>query len=332
MRIVLDAFGSDNAPLPEIIGAVLAVRENYCDKVILVGDEDIIKRELSKHKYPKNKIEVVHSKDVISMEDDPTTAARTKHDSSMVKALTLYKEGKADAFLSAGNTGAIMAASLFTIGRIKNVLRPAIAITFPTVISTEIILDVGANVDCEPEYLEQFGIIGSLYAKFTYNNPNPRVALLNIGEESKKGNELTKKAYKLLSENSAINFIGNIEGKDVLKGTTEVIICDGFVGNIMLKSVEGAFFAIFGMLKEQIKKDWVAKIGAMLAFPAFKYIKNKMDASETGGALLVGLNGISVVAHGSSNATAIKNAIKFTSRIAESDFITQVKDYFEGKK
>jgi glycerol-3-phosphate acyltransferase PlsX len=225
-----------------------------------------------------------------------------------------------------------MAASLFTLGRIKNVLRPAIAVTFPTVKSHALVLDVGANVDCEPEYLDQFSIMGHIYAKFLFNTPTPRVALLNIGEESKKGNEVTKKAYGLLKENKEINFIGNIEGKDVLNGVTEVVVCDGFVGNVMLKTVEGVAYAFFGMLKEQIKRDWVAKLGAILSFPVFKYIKKKMDHSEYGGALLVGLNGISVVGHGRSNAVAIKNALKFTNRIAESDLVKQMQLYFEGSK
>ena len=223
-----------------------------------------------------------------------------------------------------------MAASLFILGRIKNISRPAIAVTFPTITGHEIILDVGANVDCEAEYLDQFASMGSLYAKFLFNIPSPRVALLNIGEESKKGNELSKKAYGLLDNNKAINFIGNIEGKDLLKGITEVVICDGFVGNVMLKTVEGVAYAIFSMMKEQMENDWVAKVGALLSFPVFKFIKKKLDHSETGGALLVGLNGVSVVGHGRSNANAIKNAIKFTNRIAESDLIKQMKDYFEG--
>lgn len=329
MKIALDAFGSDNAPFPEVEGAVMAIKEDVCEKIFLVGDMEVLKKELDKYIYPKDRIEIVHASEVISMDDNASTAARSKHDSSMVKTLLLHKESKADAALSVGNTGAVMAASLFTLGRIKNVQRPAIAITFPTMTGHEIVLDVGANVDCEPEYLDQFAVIGSLYAKFLFSNPSPKVALLNIGEESKKGNELTKNAYKLLEKNNAINFIGNIEGKDLLKGVTDVVVCDGFVGNVMLKTVEGVALAIFDMMKEQMRKDWVAKIGAILSFPVFKYIKKKLDHSEYGGALLVGLNGISVVGHGRSNAVAIKNAIKFTTKIAQSDFIKQMKEYFE---
>ena len=247
----------------------------------------------------------------------------------MVKTLQLHKEGRANAALSVGNTGAVMAASMFTLGRVKNVLRPAIAVTLPTVSGHSIVLDVGANADCEPEYLDQFAIMGNLYAKFLFNTDNPRIALLNIGEESKKGNELTKKAYGLLAANQSINFIGNIEGKDLLKGIAEVVICDGFVGNVMLKTVEGVAYAIFAMIKEQMKNDWIAKLGFLLSFPVFRYIKKKMDHSEYGGALLVGLNGVSVVGHGRSNAIAVKNAIKFTTRIAESDLTQQIKDFYE---
>ncbi|HOE91133.1 MAG TPA: phosphate acyltransferase PlsX [Candidatus Cloacimonadota bacterium] len=331
MKISLDAYGSDNCPLAEVEGAVLAIKENVCEKIYLVGKEDELASHLDKFIYDKSRIEIVHAPDVISMDDDPSVSARKKTDSSMVVALRLHKEGKADAAVSAGNTGAMMAASLFALGRIKNVSRPAIALTFPTMHGQEIVLDVGANVDCESQHLEQFAVLGSLYAKFSFNLESPTVSLLNIGEESKKGNELTKTAYQALSQNKEINFIGNIEGKDLLKGVTDVVVCDGFVGNVMLKSVEGAAMAIFDMMKEQMKHDWVAKIGALLSYPVYKYLKKKLDHSEYGGALLVGLNGISVVAHGRSNAIAIKNAVKFAAKISESAFIEEVKEYFERK-
>jgi glycerol-3-phosphate acyltransferase PlsX len=329
MNIALDAYGSDNAPLPEVEGAVLAIKENVCKKIFLVGKEDVLASHLEKFIYDKNRIEIVNANDIITMEDDPSTSARTKTDSSMVKAIRLHHDGIADAAVSAGNTGAVMAASLFTYGRVKNVLRPAIALTFPTIKGQEIVLDVGANVDCEPQYLDQFAVLGSLYAKFLFGMDAPKVALLNIGEESKKGNELTKATYQLLAKNNSINFIGNIEGKDLLKGVTDVVVCDGFVGNVMLKSVEGAAIAIFDIMKEQMKNDWVAKLGALLSFPVYKYLKKKLDHTEYGGALLAGLNGISIVAHGRSNAVAIKNAVKFGSKISESAFIAHCKEYFE---
>ena len=330
MIIALDAFGSDNAPFPEVEGAVLSIKEDICKKIYLVGDKDALTKELNKYKYPIDRIEIVHATEIITMEDDASNAAKKKSDSSMVKALQIHKDGLADAFLSVGNTGAVMAASLFTLGRIKNIMRPAIALTFPTIKSQEIVLDVGANVDCEAEYLDQFAVLGSIYAKYLFSTQAPRVALLNIGEESKKGNELTKKAFQLLSQNKSINFVGNIEGKDLLKGDVEVVICDGFVGNVMLKTVEGVAYAIFSMMKEKMSEDWIAKLGVLLSFPVFKHIRNKMDHSEYGGALLVGLNGISVVGHGRSNGYAMKNAIKFTANIAASGLLNEFKKYFEG--
>jgi len=332
MRIALDAFGSDKAPFPEVEGAVLAIKENLCEKVLLVGDESILQAELAKYYYDKKRIEIIHASQVIEMTDIPAEAARKKKDSSMVKAIRLHKDGLADGIVSAGNSGAMMAASLIVLGRIKGVLRPAIAITFPTKSGSEIILDVGANADCDPEQLVQFAELGSMYSQFINKIENPRVSLLNIGEEDKKGNELTKEVHKLLAVHSNINFIGNIEGKDVLKGITDVIVCDGFTGNVMLKTVEGAALAIFEILKEQFAKDWVAKIGALLSLPVFNYLKKKLDHTEYGGALLIGLKGIPIVSHGRSNGKAIKNAIKLAGKLANTDFIEQSSFYFERKK
>ena len=329
MRIALDGFGSDNAPFPEVEGAILAIKENLCEKVFLVGKEEILNKELEKFFYEKKRIEIVHAPEVITMEDLPSSVAKQKRNSSIVRAVALQKNGLADGLVSAGNTGAVMAASLLGYGRIKNILRPAIAMTLPTKKKPTIILDVGANVDCSSENLVQFAKLGSLYAQFFFKNENPRVALLNIGEESAKGNELVKQAFSKLSKYPDINFAGNIEGEGILSGKFEVIVCDGFVGNVMLKTVEGVAFAIFDMMKEQMKKDWVAKIGALLSYPVYSYLKKKMDHTEYGGALLVGLNGISVISHGRANAKAIKNAIRFAVNIAESGFIEHTKKYYE---
>ncbi|MDD2616371.1 MAG: phosphate acyltransferase PlsX [Candidatus Cloacimonetes bacterium] len=329
MRVALDAFGSDAAPYPEIEGAVLAIKEELCSQVILVGDEQIISSELSKYYYDPARIRIEHASERIEMGDSAAASVRSKRDSSMVRAIALHKAGVADVALSAGNTGAMMSASLITLGRMKNVLRPAIAVVFPTQDSHEIILDVGANVDCEAQHLMQFAIIGSKYYEYFFKEKRPRVSLLNIGEESAKGNLMSKEAYKMMAESRDINFVGNIEGKDVIAGITDVIVCDGFVGNVMLKTVEGVGFSIFQILKEQINKDWVAKLGAMLSYPVYSYIKKKLDHTEYGGALLVGLNGISVVSHGRSNAKAMKNAIRFAARIAESGFVEHTQDYFE---
>ena len=331
MRIAIDAFGSDNAPFPEVEGAILAIKEDLCEKVILVGKEDILKKELEKFFYDKNRIEIVHASDVITMHDAPASIVKKKKDSSLVKAVRLHKEGDVDGVISAGNTGAMMAASLFSYGRIKNIIRPAIATAFPTQTQPEIILDVGANVEGSPEILFQFAKLGSLYSQFIFDRKEPRVALLNIGEESSKGTEIYKTTHKLLKDYKDINFVGNIEGKDLLRGIVDVVVCDGFVGNVMLKTVEGAAYSIFAIMKEQIKKDWIAKLGALLSFPVYAYLKKKLDHTEYGGALLVGLNGISVISHGRSDAKAIKNAVKVAARIAASGFIEHTKEYFEEK-
>jgi phosphate acyltransferase len=331
MHIAIDAFGSDNAPFPEVEGAIIAIKEGLCDKIYLVGKQDILITQLEKYYYPKDKIEIVHASEVITMSDSPAKVVREKKDSSLVRAIQLHKEGTVQAVVSAGNTGAVMAASLFGYGRIKNILRPAIATTFPTQTHPEIILDVGANVECKPENLVQYAILGSLYFKFFFKTDNPRVALLNIGEEESKGNELVKNTYVKLKENKDINFVGNIEGKDLLKGIVDVVVCDGFVGNVMLKTVEGAAYSIMSILKNEMKKDWIAKLGALLSFPAYAYLKKKLDHSEYGGALLVGLNGISVVSHGRSNAKAIKNAVGLATHLARSGFVQHTKEYFEEK-
>jgi len=329
VRIAVDALGSDNAPFPEIEGAVLAIKEDLCSEVILVGDEQLITSELGKYYYPSSRISVVHASERIEMGDSASASVRTKKDSSLVRTVELYQQGKADAAVSAGNTGAVMAASLLVYGRIKNVLRPAIAVVFPTQEGHEILLDMGANVDCSAENLLQFAKLGSLYFEYFFGESRPRISLLNIGEESAKGNATTKAAYQLLQEARDLNFTGNIEGKDIIRGITDVIVCDGFVGNIVLKTVEGVGFTMFEILKEQINQDWIAKFGAMLSYPVYTYLKKKLDHTEYGGALLVGLNGISVVAHGRSNAKAIKNAIRIGDRIARSGFVNHAKEYFE---
>ncbi len=329
MRIALDAFGSDKAPFPEVEGAVLAIKEDYCEQILLVGDADVLNAELEKYFYDKKRIRVVHAAERITMEDHAATAVRSKKDSSMVRTVELHKAGEADAALSAGNSGAFMAASLLAYGRIKGVERPAIAVTIPTQVHQEILLDMGANVDCDARNLVQFAQLGSIYFSYLYQVPQPRVALLNIGEESAKGNNISREAHQLLSTAKDLNFIGNIEGKDVLKGICDVVVCDGFVGNVVLKTIEGAVISIFDILKEQFNKDWIAKFGAMLSYPVYRYLKNKLDHTEYGGALLVGLNGTSIVSHGRSNAKAIKNAIRMAGRTAQSGFVQHTKEYFE---
>ncbi len=329
MRIALDAFGSDKAPYPEVEGAVQAIKEDYCEQILLVGDAEVLNAELEKYFYDRQRIRVVHAAERITMDDHAATAVRSKKDSSMVRTVELHKAGEADAALSAGNSGAFMAASLLAYGRIKGVERPAIAVTIPTQVHQEILLDMGANVDCDARNLVQFAQLGSIYFSYLYQVPQPRVALLNIGEESAKGNNISREAHQLLSAAKDLNFIGNIEGKDVLKGICDVVVCDGFVGNVVLKTIEGAVISIFDILKEQFNKDWIAKFGAMLSYPVYRYLKNKLDHTEYGGALLVGLNGTSIVSHGRSNAKAIKNAIRMAGRTAQSGFVQHTKEYFE---
>ncbi len=329
MRVALDAFGSDKAPFPEIEGAIQAIKEDICDEIILVGDEAVLRRELEKYFFARDRISIEPASERITMQDHAAEAVRAKKDSSMVRTVQLHRSGAADAAVSAGNSGAFMTASLFAYGRIRGVSRPAIAVTLPTMKHPEILLDMGANVDCDAENLLQFAQLGKIYFSYIYDVAEPRIALLNIGEESAKGNSMSREAWGLLSQASDLNFVGNIEGKDVLKGNCDVIVCDGFVGNVVLKTIEGAVMSVFQLLKEQLNKDWIAKFGAILSYPVYSYLKRKLDHTEIGGALLVGLNGCSIVCHGSSNANAIKNGIRFAARTAHSGFVGHTKEYFE---
>ncbi|MCF7919960.1 MAG: phosphate acyltransferase PlsX [Candidatus Cloacimonetes bacterium] len=329
MIIGLDAYGSDNAPFPEVEGAIIALREGICEQIRLFGDEELLNKELSKYFFDRERLQVVHCRDRISMKDPPAMIARRKKDSSLVRLIQASKDGDVDVAVSAGNTGAVMAASLFIYGRIPNVLRPALATMFPTVKGVELFLDVGANADCTAEHLVQFAEMGSLYSHHFFKIEKPLVGLINIGEESSKGNELYKAVNKSLSEREDINFYGNVEGKDLLKGVVDVVISDGFTGNIVLKTVEGAASSMFHILKEQFNADWISKLGALLSYPAFAYLKKKVDHREYGGALLVGLNGLSVIAHGRSDAKSIKNAIKMAVQMVESNFIEHAQKYYE---
>lgn len=316
MKVVLDAMGGDFAPQVPVMGAVQAVKD-FDISVVLVGDETLIKKELGKYSYPKDRLEVLHAPSSVRMDEQPSKALK-KRDSSIYLGLNLLKEGKADAFVSAGNTGAVMAVSLFTVGRIKGVDRPAITAVLPNLKGYTFLLDVGANVDCKPYHLLQFAIMGSAYAKYVLNEENPRVGLLNVGEEEGKGNELTKEAYRLLKSANGINFIGNAEGRDIYSGDFDVIVCDGFVGNVCLKLSESLAKILAKILKEEIDKHFISKIGAITLKPAIKGFKRRIDYAEIGGAPLLGLNAPVIISHGSSNAKAIKNAIKTAVSFAQS--------------
>ncbi|MBS4026195.1 MAG: phosphate acyltransferase PlsX [Clostridia bacterium] len=324
MRIAIDAMGGDNAPREIILGA-LAAKENLGIEICLVGVPEIINGELDKLKY-KTKIEIIPAKEVIGMDEHPGTAVRRKKESSIVVATKLVKNGEADALISAGSTGAQMAAALFYLGRIKEVERPAIVTVFPSPKGKVVMLDSGANADAKATHLIQFAQMGSIYAEKVLHIQNPRIGLLNIGSEETKGNELTLAAYQMLKEKASLNFIGNVEGRELLSGVADVIVCDGFVGNVVLKFAEGLVGSLFFMIKKEIEMNITRKIGALLVRPAFMSIKKQLDYNEYGGAPLLGVDGISIICHGSSKAKAIASAVRMAKECVESDFVGKIKE------
>ena len=322
MKIALDAMGGDHAPVEIVKGAVEAVN-NKGIHVILVGMQDAIENELKKYSYNHDLIEIVHASEVIEMDEHAATSFRKKKDASVTVANKLVADGIANAVVAAGSTGAAMTASLLKIGRIKGVERPAIALGLMARKGFVVLLDGGANADCSPEQLVQFAVMGEVYASVLKKKDRPTVALLNIGEEEVKGNQVVQKAHQLL-KNTDLNFIGNCEGRDIPTGEIDVIVCDGFIGNIVLKLTEGLSIFLFDMIKEALTSSFISKIGALLAMPALKGLKKKLDYRETGGALLLGVNGVSIIAHGSSNARAIENAIYKAVQFSEAGMIEAV--------
>ncbi|MDO8281179.1 MAG: phosphate acyltransferase PlsX [Thermodesulfovibrionia bacterium] len=309
MRISLDAMGGDHAPATTVQGAVEAVRECKDLTVILVGDEVELGREIAKRKFSSERIIIKHASQVVGMGEPPMTAVRRKKDSSISVALELVKTGEADAMVSAGNSGVVMATALFKLGKIPGVDRPAIATIMPALKGNFFLLiDAGANVDCDPMNLYQFAIMGEAYMRKVFHIENPKVGLLGIGEEDAKGNELTKEAFKLL-KNSNFNFIGNVEGKEIYKGEAHVVVCDGFVGNIALKISEGLAEAISKMLQHEISISLSGRIGYLFMKGVFAKFRKKTHYAEYGGAPLLGLNKPCIISHGRSSAKAIKNAI-----------------------
>ena len=312
--IALDAMGGDHAPRVEVEGAILAARELDV-RILLVGVESSIREELNRHRYQGLPIEIVPATEVITMTDSPSQAFRRKKESSVHVAARLVRDGKADALVSAGNTGAVMTVARFVIGTLPSVDRPALAAAFPNMKEKiSVILDVGANVDSKPEQLEQFAVMGDIYFRAIWGVKRPRVALLSIGEEEAKGNELTREATIRL-KNSSLNFVGNVEGRDVFRGTVDVVVCDGFIGNIALKISEGLVEHIGSMLKKAIKSSLTSQIGYALSKRAFDDFRKRTDYSETGGAPLLGIRGITVIGHGRSNPNAIKNAIRVANEL-----------------
>lgn len=319
MIIAIDAMGGDHAPDSNVLGGLEAAKEWKDTEIILVGDEARIRALLTE--IPSN-LKIVHTTEIIEAEDEPVKAVRRKKDASMVVAGRMVKEGNAQAMISAGNTGALMTTGLLVVGRIKGIERPALAPMIPTIDDGgTLALDLGANMDAKPEHLAQYALMGSIYRDKVHGITNPRVGLLNVGTEAKKGNELTKEAYPLL-EALPINFVGNVEARDVLNGVCDVLVCDGFAGNIMLKSLEGTASAMFSLLKQQFSKSLKTKIGAALLMPELRSLKSKLDYKEHGGAPLLGLNGLVLKSHGSSDAGAIKHAVR-QARIAISNQLVE---------
>jgi len=324
MRIVLDAMGGDHAPRVVVEGGIMASRE-YGIEVVLVGPRPLVEAELARHDTAGLSLSVVHASQVIEMTDEPSMAARQKKDSSMVIGMNLVKNGEADAFTTAGNSGGALAAALFHLGRIGGIKRPALSTIFPTRKGFCFISDIGANTDCKPDYLLQFGIMGSVYAERVLGIPNPRVGLLSNGEEEGKGSILVKEAFKLL-KNSHLNFIGNVEGKDIPAGLADVVVTDGFSGNVVIKLAEGVAALLMEVMEEEIKKRPTAVLGALLARDALRAVKSRLDYSEYGGAPLLGVDGVVIVGHGRSNARAIKNMVRVAREAVEKGMLAAIKE------
>jgi phosphate acyltransferase len=315
MKIAIDAMGGDNAPVVEVAGAVAAARE-FTISVVLVGDTERLKSELAKHDTRGLDITLHHASEVVGMHDSASDAIRRKKDSSIRVAFELVKAGHADAVVSAGNSGATMAAGMYVLKRLTGIERPAIAQIFPTLHGKTLVLDVGGNVDCKPVHLVQFAIMGEVYARNVMGINAPKVGLLSNGEEESKGNELTRDTNVILKD-IAFDYFGYVEGRDIFNGLVDVVVCDGFVGNVVLKLSEGLAEAVGSMLKEEIKRSIISKFGYLLARKAFYNFKKKVDYAEYGGAPLLGINGVGMICHGGSNAKAIKNAIRFAHEYAQ---------------
>jgi glycerol-3-phosphate acyltransferase PlsX len=328
MKIAIDAMGGDHAPKEIVIGAMKAVEAFSDIHITLVGDEIKIKEYLTN----QERITILHTSEVILGTDEPVRAVRRKKTASMVLAAQQVADGNADACISAGNTGALMAAGLFVVGRIEGIERPALTPTLPTIGGEGfLLLDVGANVDAKPEHLLQYAIMGSIYSEKVRGITNPRVGLLNIGTEEKKGTELTKQAFELL-KSANLNFVGNVEARDLLDGAADVVVTDGFTGNMVLKTVEGTALSMFKMLKTTLMSSLKSKLAAAVLKPEFKTLKNTLDYSEYGGAGLFGLKAPVIKAHGSSNGQAVFSAIRQTREMVEKDVVGLIKKTIEDKK
>lgn len=327
MKIIVDAMGGDNAPEQIVLGAIDALCEDKQLEVTLVGDTDAICKVLAGKKYDDNRLEIIDAKDVITNDDSPTMAIKTKKESSLVKAFEALNRDDADGFVSAGSTGAVLVGAFMKVGRIKGVSRPALAPVLPTLKGNGVVLcDCGANVDCKPVNLQHFAIMASAYAEGMLGVKNARVGLLNNGAEAHKGNELTQEAYKLLSETKGINFVGNCEARDILSGDYDVVVCDGFNGNIALKSAEGTANTVLKLIKDGVYSGGLkSKLGALLLKSVFKNVKKKMDYNAHGGACFLGVNKIVVKSHGASKSKSITASILQAKSLAEAKVCDKIK-------
>ncbi|AIE73926.1 MULTISPECIES: phosphate acyltransferase PlsX [unclassified Synechocystis] len=323
-KIALDAMGGDYAPEEIVIGAIRASQELDVE-IFLVGDRQAIEDCLNRHPHQGIHLTIVDAEGVVEMEED-AVVVRRKPKASINVAMNLVKEKQADAVVSAGHSGAAMAAALLRLGRLKGIDRPAIGTLFPTMIpgKSVIVLDVGANVDCKPKYLEQFALMGTVYSQYVLGVDSPKVGLLNIGEEANKGNTVALQTHELLESNPQIPFVGNAEGRDVLSGNFDVIVCDGFVGNIVLKFAEAVGEILLSIVKEELPRGWRGKLGAILLAPNLKRIKQRVDHAEHGGALLFGVDGICVISHGSSRSGSIFNAIRLAKEAIDNQVSVRI--------
>ncbi len=326
-KIAVDAMGGDRAPAEIVAGAIRAQQELGVE-VLLVGDRDRISLSLKQHtNISPSQVQIVHAEEVVEMGEEPLTALKRKPKASIRVAMDLVKNNQADAVVSAGHSGAAMAAALLRLGRLPGIDRPAIGAVFPTAMLNKsvLILDVGANVDCRPKFLEQFAVMGSIYSQYVLGVQEPKVGLINIGEEACKGNEQSLKTYQLLEQNPQITFIGNAEGRDVLTGKFDVVVCDGFVGNILLKFAEAVGEIVLQTLKEEISAGWQGKLGATLLKPSLRRFKQRVDHVEHGGGLLLGVAGVCIISHGSSDARSIFSAIRLAKEAIDHQVLDKIK-------
>lgn len=325
VKIAVDAMGGDNAPGEIVAGAVMAAQSREDIQIFLIGKEEVVSEELKKHTYKKEQIEVVNATEVIETEEPPVNAIRTKKDSSIVVGMNMVRRGEADAFCSAGSSGAILVGGQVIVGRIKGVERPPLAPLIPTEKGVSLLIDCGANVDARPSHLVQFAKMGSIYMEHVVGIKNPRVAIVNIGAEEEKGNALVKETFPLLKECTDINFVGSIEAREIPHGEADVIVCEAFVGNVILKLYEGLAGTLVGAIKKGMMSTLRSKIGAALALPALKSTLKAFDATQYGGAPLLGLNGLVVKTHGSAKAVEVTNSIYQCVTFKEQDINEKIK-------